>query len=176
MAAGGTILAAVGGFTMHLLPGRVLLIIAGIGGVVQMIMFALMPSGGGNGPRTFWGFVFPAMVASTVGVDIAYNVSNVFITTNVPRRRQGVAGAVIYTLLFLGISFFLGFADVVAAENAWRGTEDSYRAVFWFGTGVAGVALVLFSLIRIGSAKSEMLVEEKEELQRERQEAASLTD
>lgn len=165
MAAGGILLATVGGFTMHVLPGQVLLIIAGLGGLAQMLLFALIPDHVDS--RIFWAFVFPAMVGATLNIDVTYNVSNVFITTNVPRHRQGVAGAVIFSLVFLGTSFFLGVADVAVAETRWMGTEQSYRVAFWFGTGIAGVALAFFCFIRIGLAKSQLLIEEMEALQRE---------
>lgn len=167
MAAGGIVLATVGGFTMHFLPGRVLLVIAGLGGIAQMLLFAVMPDYAG--PRTFWAFVFPAMIGATLCIDVVYNVSNVYITTNVPRHRQGVAGAVIFSLLFLGTSFFLGLADVAVAESAARGKgpKESYKVAFWFGTAVAAVVLVLFFFIRIGSAKSELLFEEREGVQSE---------
>jgi hypothetical protein len=160
MAAGGIVLAAVGGFTMHLLPGSILLIISGLGSLTTTLLFAFMPDN--TESRTFWAFVFPAMLGATIGVDIAYNVSNVFITTNVPRRRQGVAGAVINSLIFLGISFFLGLADLAVAENQSRGLKESYRVAFWFGTACAAVALVIFCFIKIGKAKSELLIEERE--------------
>ena len=141
MAVGGIVLAIIGGFTMHLLPGRILLIISGLGSLATMLLFAFMPED--TSSRSFWCFVFPAMMGATVGIDITFNVSNVFLTTNVPRRRQGVAGAVINSLLFLGISFFLGLADVVVAEQASSGLKESYRMAFWFGTACAGVSLLI---------------------------------
>ncbi|OIW34151.1 MFS general substrate transporter [Coniochaeta ligniaria NRRL 30616] len=162
MAAGGIVLATIGGFTLHLLPGSILLIISGLGSLTMMLLFAFMPED--TGPRTYFAFVFPAMIGATLGVDIAYNVSNVYITTNVPRRRQGVAGAVINSLLFLGISFFLGLADLAVAENQSRGLKESYRIAFWFGTACAGVSLLIFCFIKIGKAKSQLLIEEREEM------------
>lgn len=66
-------------------------------------------------------------------------------------------------LLFLGISFFLGLADLVVAENESRGLKESYRRAFWFGSACAGVSLLLFCTIRIGKAKSQLTVEEMEE-------------
>jgi len=105
------------------------------------------------------------MICSTVGVDVAYNLSAVFITTNVPRRRQGVAGAVIMGLIFLGISFFLGLADLAVSENKSLNLKESYRVAFWFGTGCAGVAFLIFCTIRIGKAKSQLTMEEMEEME-----------
>lgn len=159
MAAGGIILATVGGFTLHLLPGRMLLLISGAGNVLSVLLFALIPDGG-----SYWAWILPAMLCATIGVDITYNVTNVFITTNIPQKHQGAAGALINSLLFLPISLFLGLADVVAASYEWKGEMASYKAAFYFGTGCAGCALLLFHFIDTGKAESQLRVEEKEAL------------
>ncbi|KXH66785.1 major facilitator superfamily transporter [Colletotrichum salicis] len=156
---GGVMIGTVGGFTLHLLPGRVLLAISGTGNLLSVLLFAIMP----DNPN-YWAYVFPAMICGTIGIDITYTVSNVFITTNLPSHRQGLAGALINSLLFLGISFFLGIGDVVVGETNGLGLKKSYHAAFWLATGVAAVALVLYALVRIGSAKSDLTMEEREQL------------
>ncbi|KAL2021744.1 hypothetical protein VTK56DRAFT_6687 [Thermocarpiscus australiensis] len=161
MAAGGIILATVGGFTLHMLPGRVLLIISGLGNMACCLLFALAPK-----DAVYWAFIFPAMIGATVGVDITYIVSNIFITTNVARHRQGLAGALINSLLFLGISFFLGLADLAVSEDENRGGSQGHRVAFWFGTAAAAVEAVIFATIKIGKAQSELTLEER--MQRER--------
>ncbi|KAL2259683.1 hypothetical protein VTK26DRAFT_6538 [Humicola hyalothermophila] len=162
MAGGGIIIATVGGFTLHLLPGRILLIISGLGSLACCLLFALAPK-----DAVYWAFVFPAMIGATVGVDITFIVTNIFITTNVARRHQGVAGGLISSLLFLGISFFLGFADLGVAEDGHRGGTQGHRVAFWFGTASAAVTTVLFATIKIGKAESELTVEERMQLEAE---------
>lgn len=157
MAAGGIILATVGGFTLHFLPGRLLLIFSGMGHVACVLLFALIPEGG-----SYWAYILPAMIGATIGIDITYNATNIFITTNIQHKHQGAAGALINSLLFLPISLFLGLADVVSASYESQGTRDSYKAALWFGTGCAIVALLLFCLIDTGKAESQLRVEEKE--------------
>ncbi|KAK1985574.1 major facilitator superfamily transporter [Colletotrichum cereale] len=159
---GGVIIGTVGGFTLHLLPGRILLAISGAGNVMSVLLFAVIPEN-----PDYWAYVFPAMVCGTIGIDITYTVSNVFITTNLPAHRQGLAGALINSLLFLGISFFLGIGEVVVGETSHLGKRKSYRAAFWLATGVAGVGLLLYAFVRIGSAKSDLTVEEREQLDAE---------
>ncbi|CAN8105043.1 unnamed protein product [Discula destructiva] len=156
MAAGGVILATVGGFTLHFLPGRLLLIVSGMGHVVCVLLLALIPAGG-----SYWAYILPAMIGATIGIDITYNATNIFITTNIPHKHQGAAGALINSLLFLPISLFLGLADVVAASYEWKGEMDSYKAALWFGTGCAAMALLLFCFIDTGKAESQLRVEEK---------------
>ncbi|KAJ4286612.1 hypothetical protein N0V88_007976 [Collariella sp. IMI 366227] len=162
MAAGGIILATVGGFTLHLLPGRVLLIISACGSLACVLLFAFAPQDG-----NYWAYIFPAMIGATVGVDITFIVSNVFITTNVARHRQGIAGALINSLLFLGISFFLGLADLAVSEDEKRGGTEGHKVAFWFATACAAVVLVIFTTIKLGKAESELTVEEREALERE---------
>ncbi|KAL1836255.1 hypothetical protein VTJ49DRAFT_5386 [Mycothermus thermophilus] len=156
MAAGGLVLATIGGFTLHLLPGRVLLILSGCGFFVCTLLFALAPAN-----ANFWAYIFPAMIGSTLGVDIAFIVTNVFITTNVARERQGIAGALINSLLFVGISFFLGLADLAVAEDTHRGGTLGHKVAFWFAVACSAVTLIIFATIRLGKAESELTVEEK---------------
>ncbi len=160
MAAGGLILATVGGFTLHLLPGKLLMLISGAGYLVSMLLFAIISEN-----PNYWAYVFPAMIAATVGTDIGYSVSNIFITTSLPQNRQGAAGAIIHTIVFAGISFFLGLADLVVAQTKYLGEAGSYKAAFWFGVACSGVAIVLLLFIRVGKASSELTVEERKQLE-----------
>lgn len=162
MAVGGIFLATVGGFTLHFIPGRLLLILSGMGHMTCVLLFALLPEEG-----SYWAYVLPAMIAATIGIDITYNVSNIFITTNIPHKHQGAAGALINSLLFLSISLFLGLADVVAASYESKGVRASYKAALWFGTGCAAMALLLFCFINTGKAESQLRIEEREAVARD---------
>lgn len=163
MAAGGIFLATAGGFLLHLLPGTALMIISATGYVVCVLMFAIMPEN-----PNYWAYIFPAMIGATVGVDITYSVSNIFITTSMPRKRQGLAGALINCLVFLGISVFLGFADIVATATSHLGLKESYKVACWFGVGCAGVSLLLLvGFVKIDKAKSDLTTDEKAELEAE---------
>lgn len=163
MAAGGLILATVGGLILHLLPGTILMVLSGVGYLISVMLFAIIPE-----QPNYWAYVFPAMTCATLGVDVAFNVSNVFITTQIPSRRQGLAGALINSTLFLGISFFLGIADIAVAETSHLGLKGSYKVAFWFGTGCASFALLLLILfVRIDRAKSDLTYDEKSELEAE---------
>ena len=83
-------------------------------------------------------------------------------------KQQGLAGAFINSLYFLGVSFFLGVADMAAAANKKHGLKHSYKAAFWFGVACAAVALVLLvAFVKIDAAKSDLTADEKAELQSE---------
>ncbi|KAH8821766.1 MFS multidrug transporter-like protein [Xylogone sp. PMI_703] len=162
MALGGCLIATFGGFVLHLLPGTLLVIFSGTSWIIAPLLFAIAPQG-----ANYWAYILPAMICATVGIDITFNVANVFITTSLPKKQQGLAGAVIMLLLHLGIAVFLGFADIVNTYTVERlGKRLSYHAVFWFEVACASVALViLVLLVKIKEAESELTVDERAELE-----------
>jgi nitrate/nitrite transporter NarK len=88
MCVGGIIIATAGGFVLHILSGTILMLIAGVSWIVAPLLFAIMPEN-----ASYWAFVFPAMVTGTIGIDVSFNITTIFITTGLPKRRQGLAGA-----------------------------------------------------------------------------------
>ncbi|KAI0842205.1 membrane transporter [Hypoxylon sp. FL0890] len=157
LAVGGIIIAVVGGVTLHRLPGTILLLVSGTGFMLCALLFALIPEN-----PNYWAWVFPAMACTTIGIDIGFNVSTIFITTNTPQHRQGLAGACINWLMFLGISFFLGWADFAVLSSSGDGLGESYKVAFWFAVGCGAMFILLvLGFTRIGRAKSDLTVEEK---------------
>ncbi|PVH92501.1 MFS multidrug transporter [Periconia macrospinosa] len=151
-AVGGLVLSPLGGYIFHKVPGTVLLVISGVAWIVAPLLFAIAPQG-----ASYWAYTFPAMICGTLGIDITYNIANVFVTSKLPDDEQGLAGAVCNSILFLGVSFFLGFADLTAAETASKGSRQSYKAVFWYAVGCATVSVVLLvGFVKIEEAKSEL--------------------
>lgn len=121
------------------------------------LLFAILPKEG----VSYWAYIFPAMICGTVGVDITYNITNVFLTTTLPEQQQGLAAAVANSVLFLGVSFFVGWGDFVAEMV--DGQREGYKAAFWLGVACAGVALaVLVGWVKIEAARGEDGKEEGE--------------
>ncbi|KAI9772434.1 MAG: hypothetical protein M1840_000637 [Geoglossum simile] len=141
MAIGGCIISSVGGLIFHLIPGTVLILIAGTAWVIAPLLFAIAPIG-----ANFWAYIFPSMICATIAIDMTFNITNIFITTSLPRSQQGFAGALINSLMHLGIAFFLGLADVVATNTAHLGQGRSYKSVFWYEVGCAGIALLILAV------------------------------
>ena len=163
MCLGGIIITVVGGFILHRLPGTVLVLIAGAGWCVSSVLFAVAPKG-----ANYWAYVFPAMICATIGIDLTFAVTGIFISTSLSQSQQGLAGALINSLLYLGIAVLLGFADVTQTETAKYGLKRSYQSVFWYELACAAVALVGMAFVRIKKAESqktvdEVAAEEKEE-------------
>ncbi|KAI4192317.1 MAG: hypothetical protein LQ346_004362 [Caloplaca aetnensis] len=160
MCVGGIIISILGGYVLHLIPGTVLVVIAGLGWVVPSVLFAVAPLG-----ANYWAYVFPSMLCATIGIDITFNVANIFITTNLSSKRQGLAGALINSLLYLGIAFLLAFADFTQTRTLDLGLKRSYQSVFWYQLACAAVSLVIMAVfVRLRKAESGLTVDEKEAL------------
>lgn len=147
---------------LHKLSGTILLLLSVTGMLVSSLLFILIPEN-----PNFWAWVFPAMICATIGINIMYNVSNIFITTSVRSDQQGIAGACVNGLLFLGISFFLGWADLAAAQAS-PNLKEGYKIAFIMGAACAGAAILIIVVgIRIDKAKRDLTADEREQLQSE---------
>jgi MFS family permease len=164
MVIGGLTLSTAGGFLLHLLPAKPLLILAGFGAVGSSLLLALVPVGG-----NYWAYIMPAMILGTTAVDIAYNMTSIYLTTQLPSSQQGLAGGLINSIVQLGITVLLGFSDIV--QNGTlpsQGLRKSYKATFWFGTAAGAVALLMNTfLVHMPKAKSDYTADEKRELKEE---------
>lgn len=157
-AAGGLVLATTSGLILHMLSGKVLIIASGISKIIAVLMFAIMPD-----DPNYWAWIFPAMLCEAACVDVLWTVSNVFLTTSLPKSRQGLAGALISVMLFLGGAFFLAIADVAKAQFVLNGMDlkHQYKSVFWIGVGLAGLALVICFFMNLDKAGGDLTVDEK---------------
>ena len=165
MCAGGVILSLLGGWIMHIIPGSILMGVASCGWILAGVMFAISPA-----DANYWAYVFPAMIGATIGIDIAFNVATVFISTSISEKQQGLAGSICHQLLYLGIAVMLAFADVTETQTAGLGQMRSYHTVFWFMLACAGVSFVIMVFfVRIPKAESDLTADEREALLRARE-------
>ncbi|KAI0154692.1 major facilitator superfamily-domain-containing protein [Xylariaceae sp. FL1272] len=177
LAGGGIFIATAGGFVLHILSGRVLMMISSAGFLLSSLLFALLPAQSEGSPSTsflYWAYIFPAMLGATIGVDIQFNVTNVYITTSVPKRLQATAGATINSLLYLGIAFWLGVGDLaigttLRADEKDLGKRGQYQIGFWTAVGLSVLSFILIVTVKFGRAASELTADEKEELEKELQ-------
>lgn len=161
MAAGGCIISIFEGYVLHLLPGTILLIITGTAWVIAPLLFAIAPSG-----VNYWEYIFSSMLYATIGIDITFNVYNIYITSSTPYNQQGFARAIIAFLLHFRGTVCLALAGVVKQKTlSSLGERKSCQAVFWMEVGCASMAtIILVAFVRIGEAKSPIrAVEENSE-------------
>lgn len=159
LAIGGILIATTGGFFLHLISGTMLVLISGISWVAASLIFAVIPL-----KANYWTWVFPAMLCGTIGLDITFTVTSIFISTSMPLKRQGLAGALINSLVQLSIAVVLGAAALIREKvETTSGQLKSYKAVFWFTMACAIAAWIALSgFVRIPEARSEMTIEERE--------------
>lgn len=158
---GGIILSVIGGYCLDKIPGFILFILSGAAWIIATLLPAIAPVG-----ANYWPWFFPTMICATLGVDVSYLVASVFLTSTMDEREQGLASGVFNSLQFLGISIWLGFADLTVSQYASRGLRSSYQCAFWLGLGCAAAALAIIVLfVRTGRAGQAEVVEEKKSSQ-----------
>lgn len=168
---GGVILGVISGVLLHIFPNRVLLIFSQIGFLLSVLLFAIIPNQKNGEPtRTFlyWAYVFPAMICGTIGVDITFNLVNIFVTTAMPLHLQSAASGIINSVLYLGMAFWLGIAQMaVSTAIQYQGDIDQsqqYKIGFWTGVAMAGTSIVLAVTVRIGTASAALTADEEGKL------------
>ncbi|KAF5724835.1 multidrug resistance [Fusarium mundagurra] len=160
----GLIFSIIEGFILHLIPGRVLLIISGFGAVGSQLPIALIPSEG-----SCWTWVFPAVIFSTIGIDLSAILMTVFVTTTFPTAQQGLAGSVIDSVLQFGVAFVLTLTDIIQSATVDKaGFARSYKNTFWFGVGATAVSLLILAIWgKVPKASSDLTADERAELMEE---------
>ena len=156
----GLVVSIIEGYILHLVPGHVIMIISGLAAVGSQLLLAFIPSSGGS----YWAWIFPSSILSTLGIDLSTILMTVFITTVVPSSQQGLAGGVLNSVLQLGVALVLGLADIIqSAVVKETGLEKSYKATFWLGVGVAGASLIILMIWgRIPKAASSLTADEEQ--------------
>ncbi|KAJ5963149.1 hypothetical protein N7481_013454 [Penicillium waksmanii] len=157
----GLVVGIIEGYILHLVPGHILMMISGLAAVGSQLLLALIPPGGGS----YWAWIFPSAILSTIGIDLSTILMTVFITTVVPSSQQGLAGGVLNSVLQLGVALVLGLTDIIQSDVVKdSGLEKSYKATFWFGVGIAGASLIILMIWgRIPKASSSLTADEEQE-------------
>jgi hypothetical protein len=75
MALGGCIISTVGGFVLHIIPGTIIIILAGVSWIVAPLLFAIAPVG-----ANYWKYMFFSMICATIGIDASFNVVSIFVS------------------------------------------------------------------------------------------------
>ncbi|CCX35448.1 Putative uncharacterized protein [Taphrina deformans PYCC 5710] len=163
LAIGGFVLSLGAGSVLHKVPSTMLIIFSTLVLVIPPLLFIFMPLDGSISPaQRYWSYIFPSMLCATLGIDINFNIANIYISTTLPVHRQGLAGSLIQATLELGFALALGFAEVIShgtmrrltpLEQASRpGRQAAYTNVFWFEFACAIAAFLLaVAFVRVGA-------------------------
>lgn len=177
-AVGGLILCIAGGALVHIVPIQLLLLISGLAWIAAPLLLAVSPL-----PLNYWSAVLPSMLCATLGIDLTFTVSIIFLSSIQPLRYQGLSGAVCSILVNLGMSFALPLSEIITrkAESmsfptsalssptaeldfANHLTNWGYQAAFTYGAASAGLGFVICVLfVRISRAVVRKRPEDEEQ-------------
>lgn len=162
LAVGGFVLSLWSGSVLHKVPATILIQLSTLVLIIPPLLFIYMPLGDEiSAAQRYWSYIFPSMLCATLGIDINFNVANIFISTTLPPNQQGLAGSLIQSTLEIGIALGLGFAEIInhetttrltlAEQNTSDGLREGYRNVFWFefACALAGFLLAI-AFVRVG--------------------------
>ncbi|KAK9367177.1 major facilitator superfamily domain-containing protein [Lipomyces kononenkoae] len=140
-------------YTLHIIPGRIFMVIAMTAFLVSALLWALQPLS-----LTYWAMAFPAICLSVLGADLSFNVANMHILSAVPAELQSSASGILNTVKQIAVSVGLAASSTIVKTAADRspneGTTklyDSYRAAFWFAVGISGLGLVCSLFLKVGT-------------------------
>ncbi|KAF3124440.1 hypothetical protein TWF703_000429 [Orbilia oligospora] len=152
---GGFIVNAFAAYTLHIIPGKLLLIVGMVSFTGSTLLFALQPA-----DVSYWAMAFPSLCLSVIGADLVYMVSNLFVSESVPNNLKSTAGAVFNTVIALANTIGLGAGAAVANSVANRGpragesaedfTVRTYQSAFWFATAATAIATILCLFVKVG--------------------------
>ncbi|ODQ78572.1 hypothetical protein BABINDRAFT_39333 [Babjeviella inositovora NRRL Y-12698] len=145
-------------FTLHIIPGRFLMIFGIFCFLASCLIWATM-----DYYRTYWTGPFICYVLAVIGGDLCYNVVNMVALSSVSNDLQSRAAGTFNTFIQLAASIGLGVSSaIVSAKYPEIGTPegyanthglfDAYKNAYWFGAGCAGAALVLSLFLKVGTA------------------------
>lgn len=129
MAVIGFAIAVFGGSIMHIVPMHYILLCAGAACVVAPLLLAIADIS-----RGYWPFPFPSMICASLGVDVTFTVSVVYLSATQPQHLQGLVGAMVSILFNLAVAFALAFAQIIET-GVTRRAEHAISHGF-NGTGV----------------------------------------
>ncbi|CAO1625069.1 unnamed protein product [Sympodiomycopsis kandeliae] len=102
---------------------------------------------------SYWALSFPSIAIATLGPDLSFAASSIFVTSSVARHSQGAAGSLLITVQNLGVAIMTGLSDAIQSAavddqpvTTRQGTLAGLHALWWFqlGCALAGAAICAF--------------------------------
>ena len=124
-----------------------------------------------NQKMPYWAMTFPSLPLMIIGAEFSYLVCSLFVLESVQKKHLSIAAGVFTSLMSLGSA--IGAAASSSIRQHVSGQErkiEGFHAAFWFGTGMAGVAVLLALTVRVDKrgTREERIRKEREESQGER--------
>ncbi|CAL5870046.1 uncharacterized protein PFLUO_LOCUS4279 [Penicillium psychrofluorescens] len=106
--------------------------------MVGNLLLATMPV-----HQSFWYQVFWVNVLAPFGIDLSFPASTLLMSRLVPPEQQGIAASLIATVVYYSQSIGLGIAGTVQSEISNGSVLRGYRAAFFTGVGMSGLAFLV---------------------------------
>jgi succinate dehydrogenase/fumarate reductase cytochrome b subunit len=156
----------VASFILHRVSGTILLIFAQSGILTAAILQSLQQQS-----MPYWAMTFPSLPLMIIGAEFSYLVCSLFVLESVQKTHLSIAAGVFTSLMSLGSA--IGAAASSSIRQHVSGQEkkiEGFHAAFWFGVGMAGVAVLLSLTLRVDKrgTREERIRKEREEFQGER--------
>lgn len=142
---------------LHVFHLKLLLIITACIWIAAPTILAASPI-----PLSYWSNVFPSVICATIGIDLTFTISMVFLTAAQPSEWQGLCGAMCSIFLGLAFAFSLPIGQIIMTKVSGRNwmidapkelsayddddrqsMVSGYRAAFIYAAVSAGVGLLL---------------------------------
>lgn len=156
-AIGGIVLCVSSSAMLHVVHPRMILLVSAVAWIGAPLLLALAPL-----PLNYWGFVLPSMLCATIGLDLTYTLTLIYLSSCHPMTYQGLSGAMASSLINLGMSFALPIAQIamkkardavkVPAGDTFAEYDSinlGFRAAFFYGVASAAIGLIIAPFVRI---------------------------
>lgn len=169
MAIAGLACCVILGPLLQVVHMKILLVFTGCTWIAAPVILAVSSL-----PLSYWANAFPSILCATIGINLTFTISIVYLTAVQPPGLQGLCGAMCSIFLGLAFAFSLPIGQIIMTKvsgknwmiDAPRGTaaydEDDrrsmvlgYRASFIYAAVSAGLGLVLCAVgVKIPSVLS----------------------
>lgn len=144
------------GFTMHKIPGRVLMSIGTLGFLGASIVWATISIHRNYFLGPFWSFIL-----TVIGADLIYNVSNRVTLSSLEKKLQSRGAGTFNTIIQLSSAVALGLnSTIIMSKYNEYGTSQqnndkpaflhAIRYSYYFGIALAGSAFLLSLFLKVG--------------------------
>ncbi|KAL7813046.1 MFS general substrate transporter [Trichoderma gracile] len=105
---------------------------------------------------TYWAFIFPSLLTNVMGLDLQFNVTNMYVMQSLPSHQQSLAGGIFNMFIRLGTTIVFGLSTAVysSVKNSLTAQDDAftpYKSAFYVSLGFAALACLFVPFLRIGT-------------------------
>ncbi|KAK9461686.1 major facilitator superfamily-domain-containing protein [Lipomyces oligophaga] len=153
-AVSGILVNVVAAFTLHIISGKILMIIAMASFFIASLLWALNPI-----HLTYWAMKFPALAIVVIGADLGYNVGNQYSLSAVPPQFKSTAAGIFNVMTQLAASIGVAASTAIVTAKIGSDIENQapeilhrgYRDAYWFAVGISSVGLILSFFLKVGT-------------------------